>query len=580
MFEAAGFTATDTWDNEILGISTNGSGKVYRFAHTYVNPADTPFTQGSISQDGKYLLWTSDWNGELGKTDGVTTACTIGTNCALGVFLAVLPIISGPTNPLSYNAVTDTATHSGAAPSLGAAGTTTTDPDFSTRVLRVTQSSSCGLASTHSFASNEGTGWSRTINSNDTAVLVNADSGGWYVQPVTLSSGGLALNGSCVTVVGPLVGSEINFYATNPSLVYGLDSDNAHFDSYNWTNATKTQVFDVATIPGFTRTTLFLATCDGNDAWCATASNTQGNGTQVAFYDLKNGNTAVVDIAAATVQIGSATPMAMDNATASLLTACKIHEIIPDLNGAWWTITLDSCTSGSLPHLFDNLFWEMGTNHVTYIQDTNEVGGHEAMGVDGTYTASPGSPPGCSPYSNYWNVLWDLTNLGGNPGNWVGVFNCSSIWGSDGNHLSWVNDYNDQSANSYPILSMTTTVASNTGVPYEWELDMLNMAVANATRKAGTYGTWPSSETVWRIAHSYNDPVNSQCAAQSYQSPNISPDGKYASFTSDWLGGTGTGTCANSRRTDVFIAALPLTTVNGLNSTGGNIKFGGKISFN
>jgi hypothetical protein len=464
---------------------------------------------------------------------------------------------AGPNNPISYNAITNTNTYSGSAPRLGAAGTTTTDPDFNSNVMRVTQSGSCGASSGHSFASNEGTGWSRTINSNDTALLLNLDNGDWYVQPVTLSASGMSLNGSCVAVAPPLTGSEMNFYATNPSLVYGLDSDNAHFDSYNWSTATKTQVLDVATISGFTSTTLFLATCDGNDAWCATSSNTQNNGTQAAFYNIQTKATAVVNIANATVQLGSASPVAMDNATSTFLAGCGIHEIIPGLDGTWWTITLDGCTYSGLPHDFDNLFWQLGTNHVTYIQDTNEVGGHEAMGVGATYTAAPGSPSGCSPYSNYWTVLWDLTNLGGNPGNWVGVFSCSSIWGSDDNHFSWLNNYNDSYANSYPMLSLTTAATTNTGAPYEWELDMLNMAVANATRKTETYGTWPSSETVWRIAHSYNDPVNNQCAAQGYQSPNISSDGKYISFTSDWLGGTGTGTCTNSRRTDVFVAALP-----------------------
>jgi hypothetical protein len=520
----------------------------------YSTTAD--FVRSDAGAGSSYSCYAASANTASGTAPTWTFAgnsFSAGSALAIAEFLAV-----GPTNPTSYNAITNTNTYSGAAPTLGIAGTTTTDPDFGTKVMRVTQSGSCSAASGHSFASNEGTGWSRTINSNDTAMLLNLDNGDWYVQPVTLSSSGMSLNGSCVEVVPPLTGTEINFYATNPSLVYGLDSDGAHFDSYKWSTATKTQVFDVATIDGFTPATLFLATCDGNDSWCATSSDTQNNGTQATFYNIKTKATEVVNIANATVQIGSASPVAMDNATSSLLAGCGIHEIIPGLDGAWWTITLDRCTSTSLPHDFDNLFWQLGTHHVTYIHDTNEVGGHEAMGVGATYTAAPGSPPGCTPYSNYWTVLWNLANLGDNPGNWVGAFTCSSIWGSDDNHFSWLNNYDDIDANSYPILSLTTAATTNTGAPYEWELDMLNMASANATRKLGVYRTWPSSETVWRIAHTYNDPVNSQCAAQGYQSPNISSDGKYISFTSDWLGGTGTGGCTNSRRTDVFVARLPI----------------------
>jgi len=92
MFEANQFAAIDTWDNELLGVSTNGSGLVYRFAHSYATPAASPYVPGSISQDGKYLLWTTDWAGMLGNTNGTGESCTPGTNCRLDVFLALLPL--------------------------------------------------------------------------------------------------------------------------------------------------------------------------------------------------------------------------------------------------------------------------------------------------------------------------------------------------------------------------------------------------------------------------------------------------------------------------------------------------------
>jgi hypothetical protein len=84
--------ATGAWTNELLGVSTNGSGLVYRLAHTYATTAMT-FTPGAISQDGKYLLWTTDWDGMLGNTNGTDVACTIGINCRADVFMAILPII-------------------------------------------------------------------------------------------------------------------------------------------------------------------------------------------------------------------------------------------------------------------------------------------------------------------------------------------------------------------------------------------------------------------------------------------------------------------------------------------------------
>lgn len=57
------------WDNEIIGIATDGSKKVYRFAHHYSkwdrsNFWDDP--RGNISQDGRFFVFTSNWDRTLG----------------------------------------------------------------------------------------------------------------------------------------------------------------------------------------------------------------------------------------------------------------------------------------------------------------------------------------------------------------------------------------------------------------------------------------------------------------------------------------------------------------------------------
>lgn len=94
MMQAPSFTVTYPWDNELLAVATNGSGNVYRLAHTYATAALT-YTPGAISQDGKYLLWTTDWDGMLGNTDHVAAKCTAGTaNCRTDVFVAILPIVT------------------------------------------------------------------------------------------------------------------------------------------------------------------------------------------------------------------------------------------------------------------------------------------------------------------------------------------------------------------------------------------------------------------------------------------------------------------------------------------------------
>jgi hypothetical protein len=57
------------WDNEIIGVATDGSKKVYRFAHHFSkwdrsNFWDDP--RGNISQDGRFFVFTSNWDKTLG----------------------------------------------------------------------------------------------------------------------------------------------------------------------------------------------------------------------------------------------------------------------------------------------------------------------------------------------------------------------------------------------------------------------------------------------------------------------------------------------------------------------------------
>jgi hypothetical protein len=60
------------WENEIDCAETDGKGsKVWRFAHTYSTAKNgfwsTP--RGNVSQDGRFFMFTSDWQNQLGETD-------------------------------------------------------------------------------------------------------------------------------------------------------------------------------------------------------------------------------------------------------------------------------------------------------------------------------------------------------------------------------------------------------------------------------------------------------------------------------------------------------------------------------
>lgn len=80
------------WHNEILGVSPV-DGTVWRFAHTYITARSQRFSTkygiGSISQDGRFFAFSSDWMGTLGSESG-SSSCTVGTDCRGDVFVVAL----------------------------------------------------------------------------------------------------------------------------------------------------------------------------------------------------------------------------------------------------------------------------------------------------------------------------------------------------------------------------------------------------------------------------------------------------------------------------------------------------------
>jgi Putative Ig domain len=81
------------WYNEIIAVAADGSGTTWRFAHSFITARSqrfsTEYAIGTVSQDGKFFIFSSDWMGSLGSESGATT-CTIGTNCRGDVFVVEL----------------------------------------------------------------------------------------------------------------------------------------------------------------------------------------------------------------------------------------------------------------------------------------------------------------------------------------------------------------------------------------------------------------------------------------------------------------------------------------------------------
>ncbi|HZQ95041.1 MAG TPA: Ig domain-containing protein [Candidatus Sulfotelmatobacter sp.] len=81
------------WYNEIIAVAADGSGKTWRFAHSFISTKSqrfsTQYAIGSVSQDGRFFMFSSDWMGKLGSESG-SSSCTLGTNCRGDVFVVEL----------------------------------------------------------------------------------------------------------------------------------------------------------------------------------------------------------------------------------------------------------------------------------------------------------------------------------------------------------------------------------------------------------------------------------------------------------------------------------------------------------
>ena len=79
------------WRNEIFLIFQDGTFR--RFAHNLISGQSQDFEAqyaiGTVSQDGRFFSFASDWLGTLGSTSGALS-CTVGADCRSDVFVVEL----------------------------------------------------------------------------------------------------------------------------------------------------------------------------------------------------------------------------------------------------------------------------------------------------------------------------------------------------------------------------------------------------------------------------------------------------------------------------------------------------------
>lgn len=253
------------WTGEIIGMAVDGSNTVYRFAHNH-NQANLCYYGQSfaqISNDGKWALFSSPWDGKLGADTSFGCSTRIDT-----FILALSPGSSSSSGTTSTGSGGSSNTGSGGSTSgTSGTGTTGTTPPASTSVTRIEQNGA-GVTYTGNWFPNAG-----AVNSGGSAVLAQ-DAG---------ASVTIAFNGTGVTWIG------YQDQWSGIAQVYVDGTLKASVDTYAATNKAQSALYSVSGLSSGSHTMKITvsgqqdASAQGNwvwvDAFDVTAAGSTSTGT-------------------------------------------------------------------------------------------------------------------------------------------------------------------------------------------------------------------------------------------------------------------------------------------------------------
>jgi hypothetical protein len=474
----------------------------------------------------------------------ISAACAISlvlSCCLLGGALADVSAQDsshGPSDrapqgaPTEYSARTDVELQPvTSVPHLGPAGSVVDDPDFKTPILRVTDQNTLSRRpniSFHTDGSGEANEWNTdstyfyVIGSGNTTLLYRFD-------PDAMRATYL------MTLDDPAARLRLPaFSRVNPNLIYGI-TPNPHpeFAAFDLSRRARTEIHDPASCLKFGPDILALDldVSAGDRRLVANFGPRQDDAMYVYVYDGKLGcrwyNTQTGEIG------GEWGPKGM----ASLADRYGVHNVRISLDGNWVRIGRGKCYSTNCAR--GPVFWNVSTlEAVTCLQDATESClGHKAMGYSEFINTSGRNHPFevlKRPYGDLHSPAPLLTHLP----SWTNQA------GWPDKHWSWNNDNPSDTA---PICGTSystdnpTTPGALPNIRQPWEGEIICMS---------TDGRQPK---VWRFAHHFSSGTN---GFWSTPRGNVSQDGRFYLFTSDWMNTLGMEPNGKRHREDVFLIPL------------------------
>jgi len=427
--------------------------------------------------------------------------------------------------PASYTAVQDLAAHPAPPPpALGAAGSIVVDPVFSTRIARITDPNTLGNSYLNRSYMTPSSAEQNTWNTNSTLFYVQFD-GGWLIpyafDPASLSSSRLP---DPTSSYGGLVLTNISgatFSFNLPSILYGVVGSG--LGQYDFSASAYSTLLDLSTVvanPGHIGDVSAsvdeqLSTYFGGAA--------QDDDNYVIVYDTNAGTYHVLDTMGSTLDgVALATPLGW-----------KLHNARLEKGGRYVVMTPVGSTFMEV--------WDTQTNGVYAVSERAEGHHAAAYGAFLNQDTLPGD------YGPNW---LGRTLAASGPGDPFGLLpaNPPPYW-SDDSHLSWNNANADGSAPVF--ISAYNPQGPATGALLDGEIFAIS-ASGTAT-------------SVWHFAHH-----NSIYNGNFWDSPrgNVSQDGQFFMFTSNWANSVGTDPYGQNRD-DAFVVELAM---NGAAATASNLS--------
>jgi hypothetical protein len=434
-----------------------------------------------------------------------------------------------------------------AVPAMGPAGTTIQDPTFGTSITRITDGNVRPGYLNRSFRTPSGThslAWSAAgtkfyvVSTDGTIIPFTFDPAthsARRIQPTSTGEGGLVLRFYL----------EPQFSFVNDSVVYGSYSGAGTtlrtIDKYDFSTGLYTTIFNLDAVQtGLTGTFVggLGSSAGPNERILAFFGGTaQDKHHFVVIFDVNNpSNYQVLDTLTSTLN-GQPAPITLN---------FSLHHATIDRSGRYVVLYPTAADMAGARHASQMYVWDTATNAMTPLTADAHPYGHDAFGYGVSINQD------CCTSTTWDAAQWQFRTLSTPTLSHDLIATVLSPKETSlADHPSWNNARSDRQV---PYVSGLYRYGTNTSAWRAWDDELVAI---QTDAPAGT------DATVWRFAHHRSDVRNDLDATTTYfwyePRPNISPDGHWALFTSNWEKTLGTdpgGDAGGSFRQDVFLLEL------------------------